>query len=113
MDSKIVRECKIGKNTKLWNFINLYECEIGDNCMIGSFVEIQKDARIGNNCRIQSHSFICSMVTIEDGVFVGHGVVFINDAYPPRGETEWKRTLIRNGITGFVGKNLILFFPKS
>jgi len=101
---KIIRDCKIGKNTKIWDFVNLYECEIGDNCMIGPFVEIQKNVKIGNNCRIQSHSFICSLVTIEDNVFIGHGVVFINDLYPPvRDESKWKKTLVKKGAS--IGSN--------
>lgn len=101
---KIIRDCKIGKNTKIWNFVNLYECEIGENCMIGSFVEIQKDVKIGNNCRIQSHTFICSLVTIEDNVFIAHGVMFINDLYPPSGDSsKWGKTLIKKGAA--IGSN--------
>jgi len=101
---KVIRDCKIGKNTKIWNFVNLYGCEIGDNCMIGSFVEIQKDVKIGNNCRIQSHTFVCSLVTIEDNVFVGHGVTFINDLYPPSGDSsKWKKTLVKKGAS--IGSN--------
>ena len=79
--AKVV-DCKIGKNTKIFNFTNLYGCFIGNDVMVGTFVEIQKGAKIGNRCRIQSHSFICTMVTIEDEVFIGHGVVFINDNKP-------------------------------
>lgn len=75
-------DVKLGKDVKLANFINLYGCEIGDNTKIGSFVEIQKNATVGKNCKISSHTFICEGVAIEDGVFVGHGVVFINDSYP-------------------------------
>lgn len=77
-----VVDCSIGKRTKLWGYINLYGCTIGDDCLIGTFVEIQKGVRIGNKVRVQSHSFICDGVTIEDDVFVGHHVVFINDKYP-------------------------------
>lgn len=73
---------KLGKDVKIFNFVNLYGCEIGDGSKIGSFVEIQKGAVIGKNCKISSHTFICEGVTIEDNVFVGHGVTFINDAYP-------------------------------
>lgn len=103
-DLQIIRNCKIGKNTKIWNFVNLYDCEIGDNSMVGSFVEIQNDVKIGNNCRIQSHSFICSLVTIEDDVFVGHGVVFINDVYPPNNDkSKWKKTLVKRGVS--IGSN--------
>jgi len=75
-------DCKIGKNTKLWRFINIYGCTIGDNCLIGAFVEIQDGVKIGNKVRIQSHTFICEGVTIEDDVFIGHGVAFVNDNYP-------------------------------
>ncbi len=78
----IAPDVKLGKNVKLAKFINLYGCEIGDETKIGTFVEIQKDARVGRRCKISSHTFICEGVTIEDQVFVGHGVVFINDSYP-------------------------------
>jgi acetyltransferase-like isoleucine patch superfamily enzyme len=73
---------KLGSNVKISQFVNLYGCEIGDNTKIGAFVEIQKGARIGKSCKISSHSFICEGVTIEDNVFVGHHVIFINDKYP-------------------------------
>lgn len=103
--SQKVRDCKIGKNTKICEFVNLYECEIGENCMIGTFAEVQKDVRIGNNVRVQSHSFICSGVTLEDYVFIGHGVMFTNDRYPRLSESEWKleRTLVKNYAT--IGSN--------
>ncbi len=78
----ITADVKLGKNTKVYNFVNLYGCTIGDNTKIGTFVEIQKGSNIGNNCKISSHTFICEGVTIEDNVFVGHNVTFINDAYP-------------------------------
>jgi acetyltransferase-like isoleucine patch superfamily enzyme len=78
----IAPDVKLGKNVKMSQFINLYGCEIGDNTKIGAFVEIQKNAKVGNNCKISSHTFICEGVTIEDGVFVGHSVTFINDSYP-------------------------------
>ncbi len=78
----IAPDVKLGKDVKLAKFINLYGCEIGDETKIGAFVEIQKSARIGQRCKISSHTFICEGVTIEDHVFVGHGVVFINDSYP-------------------------------
>jgi acetyltransferase-like isoleucine patch superfamily enzyme len=78
----IADDVRLGKNVKLSKFINLYGCEIGDNTKIGAFVEIQKNARVGRNCKISSHTFICEGVTIEDDVFIGHGVVFINDSYP-------------------------------
>lgn len=78
----IADDVKLGENVKLSKFINLYGCRIGDNTKIGAFVEVQKGAVIGKNCKISSHTFICEGVTIEDNVFVGHGVVFINDTYP-------------------------------
>src|SRR3974377_1790330 len=73
---------KLGENVRLAKFINLYGCRIGDETKIGAFVEIQKNASVGARCKISSHSFICEGVTIEDEVFVGHGVIFINDRYP-------------------------------
>ena len=78
----IADDVKIGENVKLANFINLYGCTIGDNTKIGTFVEVQKNATIGRNCKISSHTFICEGVTIEDHVFIGHSVTFINDTYP-------------------------------
>lgn len=77
-----VIDCKIGDRTRIFSFTNLYGCSIGNNTMVGAFVEIQEGVKIGNNCRIQSHSFICTAVTIEDEVFIGHGVMFINDNKP-------------------------------
>ena len=108
----IIKNCKIGEGTRIWNFVNIYECEIGNNCNICSYVEIQKAVKIGNNVTISSHSFICSLVTIEDDVFVGHGVVTINDIYPPSkkrtgSEKEWKKTLIKKGA--IIGSNATLF----
>jgi acetyltransferase-like isoleucine patch superfamily enzyme len=79
---KISADVKIGKNVVINEFVNLYGCSIGDNTKIGTFVEIQKGAVIGRNCKISSHSFICESVTIEDNVFIGHNVTFINDLYP-------------------------------
>jgi acetyltransferase-like isoleucine patch superfamily enzyme len=73
---------KLGKNVKIFKFVNLYGCEVDDNTKIGCFVEIQKKAKIGKNCKISSHTFICEGVTIEDDVFIGHNVTFINDKYP-------------------------------
>lgn len=78
----IASDVQLGKNVKIFGFVNLYGCRIDDSTKIGAFVEIQKGARIGKNCKISSHSFICEGVTIEDNVFVGHHVVFINDKYP-------------------------------
>lgn len=94
----IAPDVQLGTNVKFSKFINLYGCSIGDNTKIGAFVEIQKNARVGANCKISSHTFICEGVTIEDNVFVGHNVAFINDTYPraanPDGtlqtEADWK-----------------------
>ena len=79
---RIAPDVKLGRNVRLYAFVNLYGCEIGDETSIGTFVEIQKGAKIGARCKIQSHTFICEGVTIEDEVFVGHNVNFINDLYP-------------------------------
>jgi UDP-2-acetamido-3-amino-2,3-dideoxy-glucuronate N-acetyltransferase len=79
---RITPDVKLGHNVTIYDFVNLYGCEIGDDTKIGTFVEIQKGVRIGKNCKISSHSFICEGVTLEDEVFVGHHVVFINDRYP-------------------------------
>ncbi len=105
----IAPDVKLGEGVKLSKFIKLYGCEVGDNTKIGAFVEVQKNARIGRNCKISSHTFICEGVTIEDNVFVGHGVMFINDSYPratTRGgglqtEKDWKvePTLVREGAS--------------
>ena len=105
----IAPDVQLGKDVKLSKFINLYGCQVGDHTKIGAFVEIQKNARIGQNCKISSHSFVCEGVTIEDNVFVGHGVTFINDAYPrattPEGELQtekdWKvePTLVKRGAS--------------
>ncbi|HLF20123.1 MAG TPA: acyltransferase [Bacteroidota bacterium] len=100
---QLIRDCSIGDGTTVWNFVNLYGCTIGKNCMIGSFVEIQNDVEIGNNCRIQSHSFVCSLVTIGNNVFVGHGVMFINDVRPPRSREFWKETRIGDSVV--IGSN--------
>ncbi len=109
----IAPNVKLGKDVNLFNFINLYGCEIGDYSKIGAFVEIQKNARIGSHCKISSHTFICEGVIIEDNVFVGHGVVFINDSYPratnEAGELQtqehWKvePTLVKKGAS--IGSN--------
>jgi acetyltransferase-like isoleucine patch superfamily enzyme len=106
---KIADDVKLGKNAKIFNFVNLYGCEIGDNTKIGSFVEIQKGVKIGKNCKISSHTFICEGVTIEDNVFVGHNVTFINDKYPRstnadgqlQTEDDWVciSTLIKRGAS--------------
>jgi acetyltransferase-like isoleucine patch superfamily enzyme len=78
----IADDVRLGANVRLAKFINMYGCSVGDNTKVGAFVEVQKNAAIGANCKISSHTFICEGVTIEDDVFVGHGVMFINDSYP-------------------------------
>jgi UDP-2-acetamido-3-amino-2,3-dideoxy-glucuronate N-acetyltransferase len=105
----ISENVKLGKDVRIRGFVNLYGCTIGDDVRIGTFVEIQKGAVIGNNCKIQSHSFICEGVTLEDEVFVGHGVVFINDRFPratndeglPKTEAEWtcESTRVKRGAS--------------
>jgi acetyltransferase-like isoleucine patch superfamily enzyme len=102
-------DVKLGKDVRLCEFTNLYGCEIGDRTKIGTFVEIQKNAAIGKNCKISSHTFICEGVIIEDNVFIGHGVTFINDSYPrattPEGdlqtEKDWRvePTLVKRGAS--------------
>lgn len=89
---QIIIDSKIGKNTKLWRFINLYGCTVGKDCLIGAFVEIQQGVTIGNKVRIQSHTFICEGVTIEDNVFIGHHVVFVNDNHPRATNRKGKQT---------------------
>lgn len=105
----VSEDVKLGKGVKLSKFINLYGCAVGDETKIGAFVEIQKNAKIGKRCKISSHTFICEGVTIEDNVFVGHGVTFVNDSYPrattPDGELQTEQdwhvesTLIRRGAS--------------
>jgi len=104
----IAPDVKLGRNVKLSQFINLYGCEIGDETKIGAFVEVQKNATIGKRCKISSHTFVCEGVTIEDNVFIGHGVMFINDSYPRattegklQTEADWKveRTVIKKGAS--------------
>ena len=85
--NKIAPDVKLGKEVKIYEFTNLYGCEVGDHTKIGAFVEIQKGAKIGKNCKVSSHTFICEGVSIEDNVFIGHNVTFINDKYP-RATTE-------------------------
>ena len=109
----IAPDVKLGKDVKLSKFVNLYGCEVGDESKIGAFVEVQKNAAIGRNCKISSHTFVCEGVTIEDNVFIGHGVMFINDLYPRataadgalQTEKDWKvePTLIRRGAS--IGSN--------
>ena len=99
----------VGKNVKIFNFVNAYGCEIGDDSKVGSFVEIQKGAVIGKNCKISSHSFICEGVVIADNVFIGHGVMFTNDKYPKavnldgtlQVDSDWAllRTYVNKGVS--------------
>ena len=113
----ISADVKLGENVKLSKFINLYGCEIGDNTKIGAFVEIQKNATVGKNCKISSHTFICEGVTIEDGAFIGHGVTFINDSYPRainldgslQTEKDWKveKTLVKRGASIGSGSTIL------
>ena len=91
----IAPDVRLGSNVKLSKFINLYGCAIGDNTKIGAFVEIQKNARVGHNCKISSHTFICEGVVIEDEVFIGHNVTFINDRYPQA--TNGNGELLKDG----------------
>lgn len=81
-DKQSLKDVQVGKDVKIFNFVNAYECSIGDNTKVGAFVEIQKGVIIGRNCKISSHSFICEGVTIADNVFIGHNVTFINDKFP-------------------------------
>jgi acetyltransferase-like isoleucine patch superfamily enzyme len=105
---RIAPDVKLGKNVSIQAFVNLYGCTIGDHTKIGTFVEIQKNAHIGNNVKVSSHTFICEGVTIEDDVFIGHNVSFINDKYPRatsdrklQTETDWQvvPTLVRRGAS--------------
>jgi len=106
---KISPDVKLGKDVKIYEFVNLYGCDIDDDTKIGTFVEIQKGARIGKNCKISSHTFICEGVTIEDNVFIGHNVTFINDKYPRataddgqlQTENDWTciRTYVKTGAS--------------
>jgi len=113
----IAPDVKLGRGVKLSQFINLYGCAVGDETKIGAFVEVQKNATIGKRCKISSHTFICEGVTIEDYVFVGHGVTFINDTYPrattPQGELQteqdWKvgTTLVKQGASIGSGSTIL------
>jgi len=113
----ITDDVKLGSNVKLSQYINLYGCSIGDNSKIGAFVEIQKNAMIGCNCKISSHTFICEGVVMEDNIFVGHNVTFINDTYPratnPDGslqsETDWQvePTMVKRGASIGSGSTIL------
>ena len=106
---RVAPDVKLGQNVRLFGFVNLYGCEIGDDTKVGTFVEIQKGAKIGKRCKISSHSFICEGVTLEDEVFLGHNVTFINDLYPRattadgklQTEADWKceSTLVKRGAS--------------
>ena len=106
---RVSPDVKLGKDVKIFAFVNLYGCTIGDGTKVGTFVEIQKNAFIGRNCKISSHTFICEGVTVEDDVFIGHHVTFINDMYPRstaeggglQTEADWKvvPTFIRKGAS--------------
>jgi acetyltransferase-like isoleucine patch superfamily enzyme len=105
----IAPDVKLGRDVKLSRFINLYGCQIGDETKIGAFVEIQKNASVGHRCKISSHTFVCEGVTIEDNVFIGHGVTFINDSYPRattsggelQTEKDWRveTTVVKRGAS--------------
>lgn len=113
----IAPDVRLGNNVKLSRFINLYGCQVGDETKIGAFVEIQKNASVGKRCKISSHTFICEGVQIEDGVFVGHGVTFINDSYPRatnslgelQTESDWKvePTVVKKGASIGSGVTLL------
>jgi UDP-2-acetamido-3-amino-2,3-dideoxy-glucuronate N-acetyltransferase len=113
----IAPDVVLGRDVAIYSFVNLYGCEIGDETRIGTFVEIQKGARVGARCKISSHTFICEGVRLEDEVFVGHGVQFINDRYPratgadgtPQTETDWtlERTVVRHGASIGTGATIL------
>jgi acetyltransferase-like isoleucine patch superfamily enzyme len=113
---RIAPDVRLGKDVQIYAFVNLYGCTIGDRCKIGTFVEIQKGVVVGNGVKISSHSFLCEGVTIEDEVFIGHGVIFINDLYPrattPAGalqtEADWQvvPTVVKRGAS--IGSNATL-----
>jgi UDP-2-acetamido-3-amino-2,3-dideoxy-glucuronate N-acetyltransferase len=113
---KIAPDVVIGKDAKIYDFVNLYGCEIGEGSKVGTFVEIQRGAKIGKNCKISSHTFICEGVTIEDNVFVGHNVTFINDLYPratnadgslqSAADWECRPTLVKRGAS--IGSSVTL-----
>jgi acetyltransferase-like isoleucine patch superfamily enzyme len=114
---RIAPDVKLGRNVRLHGFVNLYGCEIGDDVKIGTFVEIQKGVKIGNRCKISSHTFICEGVTLEDEVFVGHNVTFTNDRYPRASnengklqtEADWAciRTLVKRSASIGSGATLL------
>ena len=113
---RIAPDVKLGKNVRIYDFTNLYGCEIGDDVKIGTFVEIQKGSKIGNRCKVSSHTFICEGVILEDDVFIGHNVTFINDLYPRatngtgelQSESDWNcvATLVKRGAS--IGSGAVL-----
>ena len=113
----VAPDVRLGRNVRIHPLVNLYGCEIGDETRIGPFVEVQKGAKIGERCKIQSHTFICEGVTIEPAVFVGHGVIFINDRYPrainsagqPKTDADWdcQSTLVKRGASIGSGATLL------
>ena len=113
----IAPDVKLGQDVRFSKFINLYGCEVGDESKIGAFVEIQKNARVGRRCKISSHTFICEGVEIEDNVFIGHGVTFINDSYPRattaggalQTEADWtvEKTIVRKGASVGSGSTIL------
>ena len=113
----VAPDVKLGRDVKLSKFINLYGCDIGDETKIGTFVEVQKNAKIGKRCKISSHTFVCEGVVIEDNVFIGHGVTFINDLYPRattaqgelQGEADWRVecTVVRSGASVGSGSTVL------
>jgi acetyltransferase-like isoleucine patch superfamily enzyme len=113
----IAPDVTLGRDVIIYNFVNLYGCEIGNGTKIGSFVEIQKGASVGRNCKVSSHTFICEGVTIEDDVFIGHGVIFINDKYPRatnaegslQSATDWKvvETIVGRGASVGSGATIL------
>lgn len=114
---RVAADVRLGQNVKLFGFVNLYGCEIGDDTKIGTFVEIQKGVRIGERCKISSHTFICEGVTIESEVFIGHGVTFINDRSPRattadgslQTDSDWhcEKTVVKSGASVGSGATLL------
>jgi acetyltransferase-like isoleucine patch superfamily enzyme len=110
-----IRDVQFGENVKVIEPVNLYDCIIGDNSFVGPFVEIQRNVHIGKNCRIQSHNFICELVTIGNDCFIGHGVMFINDDWKTGGRAHgdrslWKETIIGNNVS--IGSNATILPVK-
>jgi UDP-2-acetamido-3-amino-2,3-dideoxy-glucuronate N-acetyltransferase len=113
---KVLKNVRVGKNVKIFNFVNAYGCEIGDDTKVGAFVEIQKNVTIGARCKISSHSFLCEGVHIGDEVFVGHGVMFINDKVPhattedgkAQSESDWRVVPTRIGRRASIGTGAII-----